>query len=381
MKRYDNIETLQNLLGVGNGSEESEDAVFLALDTEFDPSACQLGLCVIDTRDFKDLKPGSSDPVSWMKRMRVQDYIFESASNLESRRDKFWFGTSRVIHASKVIPALQRLLISLAQPRLPYPTLSGAQATPPKLILVGHSLLGDLGRLNDIPAANFSITRWAENNNIPFAHIFDTAFLVQEACERGASLSGRLGALMTHLGVKGVHVRAARESKAISTGPRIAQISRSFRQFEGVPDRHNAGNDAAYTMLALLLIAVRWEDKMLPKRSRTSDVRDSSISEAQSETDEQLDNALEPSSSSHQADSSRSVKSWLQSIVERLPFIKNYIAGSFGLPSSASGPMATSERERIRMKRQLKRHRKAARKHEQASSTPQGNITSGSEKT
>lgn len=259
--RLDGIETLQKLLGLGPDSTRPEDAIFIALDAEFDPAVCQLGLCIMDTRSLSDLKKGHSDPVEWMRRMHVQDCIYTTAKNIDKRSGKFWFGTSRLIHPRYAISAFQKLLISAAMPRAPAsPNIGNHAKTAPKVVLVGHGLFNDVTGLERCRNRQFSLLRWTELNNIPFTHIFDTLKLAVTAREKGTFLPGELSSLLKRLGVGGPHVRAATNAE------RIGDPWRSSKRFykqeymdQGVPGRHNAGNDAAYCMVALLELATRWE--------------------------------------------------------------------------------------------------------------------------
>ncbi|KAM0722469.1 hypothetical protein Q7P37_001910 [Cladosporium fusiforme] len=67
---------------------------------------------------------------------------------------------------------------------------------------------------------------------------FDTLMLTDAAIQQGANMkSARLGKLVNWLG-----------------------IHPQYRHNDSIIGCHNAGNDAAYTMMALLMYAVRWEE-------------------------------------------------------------------------------------------------------------------------
>ena len=90
---------------------------------------------------------------------------------------------------------------------------------------------------------------------VRFDHTFDTYALADQAKFAGAHMPGKkLGQLAHWLGVEEKYKRPA-----------------SYREPAGsVIGTHNAGNDATYTMMVLVLFAVRWPEITSPRRAISS---------------------------------------------------------------------------------------------------------------
>lgn len=108
-----------------------------------------------------------------------------------------------------------------------------------KLVLVGHDVRADITALAG-PGVRIDLHDPGATG-VQFKTTFDTLALAQIACSRGARiLSARLGPLVRCLGVDPRYV----EKEARRT----------------VVGAHNASNDAAYTIMALLFFATRWDE-------------------------------------------------------------------------------------------------------------------------
>ena len=111
---------------------------------------------------------------------------------------------------------------------------------PRKVVLVGHSVVRDLHSLYEPPGLALDFLGTDVFLMKPTT-IFDTFMLAVAAKQQGAKIRERgLGFLVNWLGVH-----------------------RRYQLYNSVKGCHNAGNDAAYTMMALLMYAIRWE-KIVP---------------------------------------------------------------------------------------------------------------------
>lgn len=113
---------------------------------------------------------------------------------------------------------------------------------PRKVVLVGHSVVMDLQSLYQSPSLRLDFLGTDVFRMKPTT-VFDTLMLKVAAKQQGAKIRWRaLGWLVKWLSVQ-----------------------RRYRRFGSVKGCHNAGNDAAYTMMALLMFALWW-DRIVPRR-------------------------------------------------------------------------------------------------------------------
>jgi len=133
---------------------------------------------------------------------------------------------------------------------------SDMNKTLPRIALVGQSISNDVANLRGPPLE--MDLHDPSNVGIGITSIYDTLAFTQAAqtardklgdSPTSPRIPGRLGPLVAFLGV---------------------DPSYSNAQGTNVSGTHNAGNDAAYTMMALLLYALQWKDvtkgTALPRR-------------------------------------------------------------------------------------------------------------------
>ncbi|KAK6431918.1 hypothetical protein LTR95_011918 [Oleoguttula sp. CCFEE 5521] len=124
---------------------------------------------------------------------------------------------------------------------------------PRHIVFIGHSIDNDFAMLRKDPHIQLDLLDSAQRG-LSIATTFDTLDLAHLATEQGARISSKkLGRLVAGLGVDPVFLRQHDPGDVKGT--------------------HNASNDAAYTMTALLLFALRWDSlaKIPLRYSRTRD--------------------------------------------------------------------------------------------------------------
>lgn len=197
------------------------DVVFLAVDVEAFERAqdkiTEIGISKLDTRDLVSRAPGP-DGAAWVQQIRTRHFRIQEHAKLINKAfvkgcpDRFDFGSSEWLPLKSASTSLTSLF------RIPSSFTAASPAVPEsstfrKIVLVGHGLSGDTGYLK---ALNFS----------PFAA--GTVISTVDTLKLSGPKTNQLGLkrLLTALGVQPMHL-------------------------------HNAGNDAHYTMQALVQLAVR----------------------------------------------------------------------------------------------------------------------------
>jgi hypothetical protein len=224
---------MQHIFGLKDASEESlkvkpkdlerlqrlkaADPVFVCIDLEAYEFAqdkiTEVGVSILDSRHVIGNDPGP-DGMQWLSKITTRHMIIEEHKRLINKRfvhgcpDKFNFGKSEIVPLNRVHATLTHLFDN--------PSPGSVLATdrgPRKLILVGHGLSNDTAYLNKLKFA-------------PHA--------------------------------KGNIIQDVDTQKFAGTKKQTVSLSRLMAGLGIDPENlHNAGNDAAYTLQALLLITLQ----------------------------------------------------------------------------------------------------------------------------
>ncbi|KAF2149407.1 hypothetical protein K461DRAFT_296878 [Myriangium duriaei CBS 260.36] len=187
------------------------DPVFICIDIEAyerDQSIItEIGVATLDTRDVRHIHP-STGAESWLSKIRSMHVIIDEHKQYINTRyvkgcpDKFHFGTSRYLTLSDTQALLQRAI------QVPDILSNDNAEEQRKVMLVAHSLRGDRKYMTAI----------------------------------GVDLSAAKNIIMD-----------VDTQRLCSSKKQPARLSRLLDQLEiKYNDLHNAGNDAAYTMQALV---------------------------------------------------------------------------------------------------------------------------------
>jgi hypothetical protein len=245
---YGTIEDLRDLLGlpppytscrVSTTPAMSEDALIVSFDTETEihggrDHVVEIGVTVLDTRDIIDTAPGPF-ALDWIAKAKTYHYVVDIAHRPRTRMRSCHFSDDMFADTSSIRSHFVKLLQGLTNP--PYDPSQKIGRGPRKVVLVGHSGWVDFDQLRQSPG--FELDLFGSEAFLTKPTIaFDTWMFTDTAIQQGVVIpSARLGRLATWLGIPVQY----RQDNGNSIGC------------------HNAGNDAAYTMMALLIYAVRWE--------------------------------------------------------------------------------------------------------------------------
>lgn len=225
--------TMQHILGLKDASDESlkvkpkelerlqrlkaADPVFVCVDLEAFEFAqdkiTEVGVSVLDSRHVVGNGPGP-DGNEWLSKIVTRHFIIKEHKHLVNKRflhgcpDKFNFGTSEIVPLNRVHMTLTQLFNNPS----PGSALASDQGAR-NLILVGHGLSNDTAFLNKLNFAPHATGKIIQD--------IDTQRFVGTKKK-----SVGLSRLMAGLGVSAENL-------------------------------HNAGNDAAYTLQALVLMTVQ----------------------------------------------------------------------------------------------------------------------------
>lgn len=216
------VRRLQQMLGLAEGiSKDLEDAVFICIDCEAYERAqdliTEIGVSVLDPKALKDTDPGA-DGSAWFDKIKHVHLRPHEYKHLVNRAfvigcpDKFNFGETAFIKLADAGKILRRIFDD--PERIHQACDLGVEFRPrekAKVVLVGHALGGDTKYLRRVGFSPKNVV----------AHV-DTQKL-------------------------------ARASKKDSPGLKRLLIALDI----DAQNLHNAGNDAAYTMQALIGLAVR----------------------------------------------------------------------------------------------------------------------------
>lgn len=196
---------------------KAAEPVFICVDLEAFEFAqdkiTEVGVSVLDSRHIIGTDPGP-DGKEWLSKIGTRHILIKEHKHLVNKRfvhgcpDKFNFGTSEVVSLKNIHKTLTQLFDN------PSPnSIRASDEGSRKIILVGHGLSNDtvyLQKLKFAPNAKGNIIQ----------HVDTQKFVGSKKQQVG------LSKLMTGLGIEPENL-------------------------------HNAGNDAAYTMQALLLMTVQ----------------------------------------------------------------------------------------------------------------------------
>ena len=198
--------------------------VFVAIDLEFNEMRrhviTEIGVSILDTLDIEGIAPGKNGefwaPIIQKRHFRIYEWLHHKNHRWVSGcPDKFEFGESEIIDAAAIRGMLQTCL------RPPF-GITDQSSRARKLVLVGHSFKCDVEGLR---RNNISLYHLAD-----ISHTIDTADIYRALAEENKDPA--LGIVLKHFDIIPWHL-------------------------------HNAGNDAAYTMLAMLAIAVSHAESRL----------------------------------------------------------------------------------------------------------------------
>jgi hypothetical protein len=251
---YGTIENLRNLLGlpplytshsVSTTSALPEDALMVSFDTETEihggrDVVVEIGLTVLDTRDIVNTAPGPY-AIDWIAKAKTYHYVVDITHRPRMRMRSCYFSDDMFADVYSVRSHFLELLQKLANP--PCDPNQKVGRGPRKVVLVGHSGWGDLDQMRHSPGLELDLFSQEAFPTKP-TMAFDTWMFTDTAIQQGVAIpSAKLGRLASWLG-----------------------IPEQYRQDNGSSiGCHNAGNDAAYTMMALLIYAVRWESIIFGK--------------------------------------------------------------------------------------------------------------------
>lgn len=244
---YGSITQLRELLGLAPSQNTHdavalpEDALIVSIDTEWEHRrlrdfVVEVGITVLDTRDIINVAPGKFGD-DWFSKTKTYHYVASATKRRKERIGGCFF--SKDVFGTYA--TIKRDIVSVLQ-QATHPPSDGRPVGrgPRKVVLVGHSVVADLQQLYRSPGLALDLLSTDVFLTKPNT-VFDTFMLTVAARKQGANIrQRRLGWLVNWLGV---HPR--------------------YRRYNAVIGCHNAGNDAAYTMMALLMYAIRW-DQIVP---------------------------------------------------------------------------------------------------------------------
>lgn len=224
LQQQQQIDQVQRLLGLQHPGLKVGAAIFIALDTEREGNnVVEVGVTILDCSSLAHIEPGpgARDWIACAKHYRIVLDTARSSDTRLSNTSQFAVETS-VLSPPKARDLLLRILHDFSQIK------------NTSLILVGHGIDGDLVALRDDPGLRLDLRQ----------HGFETATVIDTfeiACHAQALgllrlQRARLGNLVRNLGIEAKH----------------------WAKSSGVLGTHNASNDAAYSLIALLLFASKW---------------------------------------------------------------------------------------------------------------------------
>jgi hypothetical protein len=246
-KDYGSIRELRLLLGlpqpytsrsVHATSAVPEDALIVSFDTEWERHGLQdhvveIGVTTLDTRDIIDTAPGEF-AYDWISKAKTYHYVVDVTRRPTDRMRGCYFSDDMFADVETVRQDLLAILQQAAHP--PNDSSKAIGHGSRKIVLAGHSVAADGNQLYRSPGLRIDLFSKEVFPTRP-SMIFDTLMLTDAAIQRDAEArSAKLGRVVNWLGA---HPQYKHNDSVIGT--------------------HNAGNDAAYTMMALLMYAVRWE--------------------------------------------------------------------------------------------------------------------------
>lgn len=205
--------------------------VFVCADVEAYERAnnliTEIGISTLDTWEVKDIPPGKNGD-NWEKKIRKRHFLIKEHAHLVNREfvagcpDRFEFGESELIGkntAPQMVASCFKYPFSAPEPSLVEADSmrnSGIDLQKRTIIFVGHDITNDIEYLQKLGYNPLNLGNLRE-------HV-DTGHLYRYL--KRAPNPGSLGSMLYDFGMTGWNL-------------------------------HNAGNDAAYTLHAMLAIAVK----------------------------------------------------------------------------------------------------------------------------
>jgi len=234
--RYGSIEDLKAALALKvKPATLSECAVLVAIDTESEKRGLlnhvvEVGVTILRVRDIIGTAPGAFLS-NWIAKLKHHHLVLDITTRPKKRMHSSLFGKSRFLSSEDAQIALKKILRECTGQ-------NNGDSANPAVMLVGQSIDGDVNALRG-PGVRLDI-RDPATAGITFDKVFETLGFTIAARELGVRFpSGKLGQVVRSLGV---------DPKYVGT------------ETDSVIGTHNASNDAAYTMMALLLYAIKWDD-------------------------------------------------------------------------------------------------------------------------
>lgn len=162
--------------------------------------------------------------------------VTSAASYYNPRNSTSLFGESRYMHVSHAKNFLVKTLESFMPPATGYPKS--------RVVLVGQSIDSDIKQLKEDPCFQLDLDSIIGKGY----QMFDTYHLARHTKVQGMKYESlKLAAIAYRLGIEKKYRLTKDDGSVDGVGARLVGV-------------HNAGNDAAYALMALLLFGLRWQD-------------------------------------------------------------------------------------------------------------------------
>ncbi|EMC94574.1 hypothetical protein BAUCODRAFT_158151 [Baudoinia panamericana UAMH 10762] len=232
-KGYPDIHYLRSLLGLQpSSSTKAQNAILVAIDTESERhglinNVVEVGITTLKVVDIMGTEPGPHMQ-AWMPNFRHHHIVVDISRYADARMRSSLFGESKLMTIQEAARTVQTILRDVT-----------ALIPDPTVYLVGQSIATDVAALGKRPLY-IDLQNHEPTSNVRFEKTFETLAFSDWIRQRGIDLpSARLGPVARWLGVD----------------PRYHNPLKL--DVRGV---HNASNDAAYTMMVLLLYALKWHE-------------------------------------------------------------------------------------------------------------------------
>ncbi|KAH9845935.1 hypothetical protein Tdes44962_MAKER00146 [Teratosphaeria destructans] len=243
--KYANLHDLRVILGLETSEKSAEwtNTVFVSLDCEWERRGLikhivEIGVSTLAVRDIAGLDP-KDYLEGWMPHMEHHHFVIDTARHLHSRMHSSLFANSKLLSLRQAYEELVQILRRCAT------TDPQSDLPEAKLILLGQSIEGDVSVLRRQPPHKLDLMD-PTSSGVTFAYVMDTHLNTRHLQRRRKVIiaTARLGEVAKWLGVH----------------PKYWDGS----TLRGV---HNAVNDAAYTLMALLLQGLKLPDLISGRHS------------------------------------------------------------------------------------------------------------------
>ncbi|CAK1357815.1 hypothetical protein CB0940_07501 [Cercospora beticola] len=239
---YGNGVQLQHILGLEASSttQVKKHVTLVSLDLEWERRGSidritEIGLAWMKVADINDVDPGVWAR-GWGEKMGHVHIVTSAASYYNPRNSTLLFGESRYMHVSHAKGFLIKTLESFMPPATGYPKS--------RVVLVGQSIDSDIKQLKEDPCFNLDLDSVIGKGY----QIFDTYYLARHTKVQGMKYESlKLAGIAYRLGIEKKYRLTKDDGSVDGIGAKLVGA-------------HNAGNDAAYALMALLLFGLRWQD-------------------------------------------------------------------------------------------------------------------------